>query len=432
MFNAITIKARLIIAFTAFTLLLILVGVLGMYSASHSVSQLQRSLNDKASESDVVRIKYRMEEQRSQLLLAMQHNPELAISKLHDHPVSKHIDAIHTAQKRLAVISESYQAAITDNEEKRLMAAWMSDTNGFAVDAVNQAVAGMQSNQWDAVESTLLKEINPVYNKGQEDSLALTDYLKQRAKKNTIQADNDVARTGYILLAIIILSVTLAIVIGWMIIRSITVPLRHAIDVAQRVANGDLRADAVVTRHDEVGELLTALNDMNSNLSNIVGEVRVGTESIASASAQIAAGNLDLSNRTESQASSLEETASAMEELTSTVKQNADNARQANQLAETASQVASKGGAVVSDVVNTMSEINDSARKIADIIGVIDGIAFQTNILALNAAVEAARAGEQGRGFAVVATEVRSLAQRSAAAAKEIKALIDDSVDKVE
>jgi methyl-accepting chemotaxis sensory transducer len=171
---------------------------------------------------------------------------------------------------------------------------------------------------------------------------------------------------------------------------------------------------------------------MNASLVDIVGEVRQGTESIASASGQIAAGNLDLSNRTESQASSLEETASAMEELTSTVRQNADNARQANQLAETASEVAGKGGAVVSDVVNTMSAINDSARKIADIIGVIDGIAFQTNILALNAAVEAARAGEQGRGFAVVATEVRSLAQRSAAAAKEIKLLIDDSVGKVE
>ncbi|BBP01233.1 methyl-accepting chemotaxis protein [Sulfuriferula nivalis] len=434
MFNEITIKARLIIAFSAFTLLLILVGGLGMYSASSGVAVLQHSLSDKANEADAVRIKYRMEEQRSLLLLALQHNPELATSKLHDHPVSKHLDAISVAQKRLTEILKNYQASITDPEEKRLMDTWVSDTHGFAEDGVNQVVASIQSNQWAAAETTLLNEVNPLYNKGQDDSKAITDYLQKRALDSTSKTNSDVAEMSYILWGIIILSVSLAVIIGWKIIRSISVPLRHAIEVAQRVAAGDLRMDrdVAVKRHDEIGELLVALNDMNSNLSTIVGEVRVGTESIASASAQIAAGNLDLSNRTEAQAGSLEETASAMEELTSTVKQNADNARQANQLAETASQVASKGGAVVSDVVNTMSEINDSARKIADIIGVIDGIAFQTNILALNAAVEAARAGEQGRGFAVVATEVRSLAQRSAAAAKEIKALIDDSVDKVE
>jgi len=180
-----------------------------------------------------------------------------------------------------------------------------------------------------------------------------------------------------------------------------------------------------------MGQLMQALKDMNGSLAKIVGEVRSGTETIATASGQISRGNLDLSSRTEQQASSLEETASAMEELTGTVRQNSDNARQANTLALSASEVAVKGGAVVSQVVDTMGSINESARKIVDIIGVIDGIAFQTNILALNAAVEAARAGEQGRGFAVVATEVRNLAQRSAAAAKEIKTLIGDSVDKV-
>jgi methyl-accepting chemotaxis protein len=177
---------------------------------------------------------------------------------------------------------------------------------------------------------------------------------------------------------------------------------------------------------------MQALGKMNDSLAKIVGDVRVGTEAITTASSEIAAGNLDLSSRTEQQASSLEETASSMEELTSTVRQNADNARQANQLAVTASEVAVKGGTVVGQVVDTMSSINESSRKIVDIISVIDGIAFQTNILALNAAVEAARAGEQGRGFAVVASEVRNLAQRSAAAAKEIKALIDDSVGKVD
>ncbi|MBC7415460.1 MAG: methyl-accepting chemotaxis protein, partial [Herminiimonas sp.] len=188
----------------------------------------------------------------------------------------------------------------------------------------------------------------------------------------------------------------------------------------------------VVNSTDETGRLLQALKDMNANLQKIVAEVRSGTDTIATASSEIASGNLDLSSRTEQQASSLEETASSMEELTSTVKQNADNARQANGLAMTASEVARKGGSVVAEVVQTMGSINASSRKIIDIIAVIDGIAFQTNILALNAAVEAARAGEQGRGFAVVASEVRNLAQRSAAAAKEIKSLIGDSVEKVE
>jgi methyl-accepting chemotaxis protein len=223
----------------------------------------------------------------------------------------------------------------------------------------------------------------------------------------------------------------LTVFFAWFITRSITVPLNEAVDVAQRVAAGDLTSNVEVKSKDETGQLMLALKDMNDSLKKIVGEVRSGTEAIGSGTKQIASGNADLSQRTEEQASSLEETASSMEELTSTVKQNAENAKQANQLALGASTVAVKGGAVVSEVVTTMSSINESSKKIVDIIGVIDGIAFQTNILALNAAVEAARAGEQGRGFAVVASEVRNLAQRSAAAAKEIKALIGDSVDKV-
>jgi methyl-accepting chemotaxis protein len=201
--------------------------------------------------------------------------------------------------------------------------------------------------------------------------------------------------------------------------------------IAGKIAAGDLAAD-VQPMPGASGSVMHAIRDMRDSLASIVSEVRAGTETIVSASSQIAAGNLDLSSRTEQQASSLEETASSMEELTSTVKQNADNAQQANQLALAASDVAAKGGLVVSQVVETMGSINESSRKIVDIIGVIDGIAFQTNILALNAAVEAARAGEQGRGFAVVASEVRTLAQRSAAAAKEIKALIDSSVEKTD
>jgi methyl-accepting chemotaxis protein len=229
-----------------------------------------------------------------------------------------------------------------------------------------------------------------------------------------------------------LLAILAGVAIAWHITHSITQPIKHAVEVAQTVADGDLSGRIEVSSQDETGQLMRALQHMNDSLAKVVGEVRSGTDSMATATSQIAAGNQDLSSRTEEQASSLEETAASMEELTSTVRQNADNARQANQLALTASSVAVKGGDVVSQVVETMDAINSSSHKIVDIIGVIDGIAFQTNILALNAAVEAARAGEQGRGFAVVASEVRSLAQRSAAAAKEIKVLIDDSVSKVE
>jgi methyl-accepting chemotaxis protein len=238
---------------------------------------------------------------------------------------------------------------------------------------------------------------------------------------------------GFSLCALVLAAMLLAI--GWAISRGLRRQLggepAEAAGITQRIAEGDLSVPIELEKGDSAS-LLHAIKGMRDSLARVVGEVRAGTDTIATASGQIAAGNHDLSSRTEEQASSLQQTAASMEELTSTVKQNADNARQANQLALSASEVAVKGGDVVSQVVDTMGSINASSKKIVDIIGVIDGIAFQTNILALNAAVEAARAGEQGRGFAVVASEVRSLAQRSAAAAKEIKTLIDDSVHKVD
>ncbi|MEX5746739.1 methyl-accepting chemotaxis protein [Massilia sp. X63] len=234
-----------------------------------------------------------------------------------------------------------------------------------------------------------------------------------------------------LLVALGLAAIVLGIACAWLITRSITVPLRAAVAVAEQVAAGDLGQRIAAHGRDETGQLMRALGAMNDSLAGIVGRVRAGTGTIALASSEIAAGNQDLSARTEQQASALEETAASMEELTSTVKQNADHARQANRLAGEAAMIAGQGGVMVAEVVATMGAINQASGKIADIIGVIDGIAFQTNILALNAAVEAARAGEQGRGFAVVATEVRNLAHRSASAAKEIKALIDDSVSKV-
>jgi methyl-accepting chemotaxis protein len=237
------------------------------------------------------------------------------------------------------------------------------------------------------------------------------------------------ARWEAVLIALLVIAAVAAQ--GLFTTRRLIKSLREASTIAETVAAGDLRVKIEVTSKDEIGKLLQALKNMNDGLVRIVGQVRQGTQTITSATAEIAEGNLDLSARTESQASALEETAASMEELYSTVKHSNDNARQANQLAQSASALAVKGGAVVSQVVETMSGINASSREIASIIGTIDGIAFQTNILALNAAVEAARAGEQGRGFAVVATEVRNLAHRSAAAAKEIKLLIDDSVGKV-
>ncbi|GKV93378.1 HAMP domain-containing protein [Pectobacterium aroidearum] len=235
-----------------------------------------------------------------------------------------------------------------------------------------------------------------------------------------------------VLATIILISALAGLIIASLITRSVTQPLQEALGVAENVAKGDLTSEIYTDRKDETGQLLSALNNMNSSLRQIVSQVRDGAETISSAASQIAAGNQDLSARTEEQASSLEETASSMEQLTSTIRNTADNTTQATDLAASASETVKKSGAMMETVTQEMRGIRDSSQRMAEIIGVIDGIAFQTNILALNAAVEAARAGEQGRGFAVVASEVRALAQRSATAAKEIKELIDDSFKKVQ
>jgi len=278
----------------------------------------------------------------------------------------------------------------------------------------------------------LLKEVQPSLAKWHE---AMNDVLTAREKiieEGTAAAHSAYTFARWLVISLAGAALVLGTVIAWFIARSIIRPLHRAVEVASAVAQGDLTQRIEVKSRDETGQLLQALKDMNENLVGIVSGVRSSTDAITTAAQQVAAGNSDLSQRTEEQASSLEETASSMEQLTSTVRQNAENAKQANQLASSASDIAVKGGLVVNEVVQTMASISTSSKKIVDIISVIEGIAFQTNILALNAAVEAARAGEQGRGFAVVATEVRNLAQRSAAAAKEIKTLIGDSVDKVD
>jgi len=249
---------------------------------------------------------------------------------------------------------------------------------------------------------------------------------------NGAEIKQHISSAKVMMVALGLAALVLGVACAYWVTRSITRPINYALQVARTVASGDLTSQIKAHTQDEAGQLLLALREMNDALSQIVGQVRTGTVAIVSASGEIATGNMDLSARTESQASALEETASSMEELTSTVKANADNAREADKLANSASSIAQRGGEVVSQVVTTMGSINDSSRKVVDIISVIDGIAFQTNILALNAAVEAARAGEQGRGFAVVASEVRNLAARSAGAAKEIKELISSSVEQVE
>ncbi|MRX07941.1 HAMP domain-containing protein [Pseudoduganella sp. FT25W] len=325
--------------------------------------------------------------------------------------------------------------ALTNDSDRKLMDELVEMRKLYVSSRDNVMKA---KSAGDAAEATrLLEQVYLPAAKTYEGMLQkILDHQRKEIDAAAARIDEVAAQSRNLLVLLAVLVVAFGVAFAWWLTTGITRPINEAVALAENVAEGDLvdRSGRAHTDYskDEPGKLLHALNRMSHSLVGIVSEVRNGTDTISTASSEIAAGNLDLSSRTEEQASSLEETASSMEELTSTVKQNAENARQANQLAASAAEVAQRGGAEVSDVVQTMASIDQSSKKIVDIIGVIDGIAFQTNILALNAAVEAARAGEQGRGFAVVASEVRNLAQRSASAAKEIKALIDDSVGKVE
>ena len=327
-------------------------------------------------------------------------------------------------------LQKKIETLISDDDEKELFGR-IGEQRKVYLSSRDQVNKLKTAGELDEATKIFENVFKPGTAKYQE---LIVELLKmQRAKIDAAAAHiEDIANSSrrllFVLAALVLLFGATA---GWLLTTGIVRPLQQAVIAARRVANGDLTGHIDDSAKDETGQLLSALKDMNASLLSIVTEVRTGTDHITTSSTEIAQGNQDLSRRTEQQAGALEETASSMEELTSTVKHNADNARQANQLAASAAQVAVKGGAVVAQVVGTMDSINQSSSKIVDIIAVIDGIAFQTNILALNAAVEAARAGEQGRGFAVVASEVRNLAQRSASAAKEIKALIGDSVEKV-
>ena len=332
---------------------------------------------------------------------------------------------------KLAEMRKTYEKLISSPEEKKLYEDFAATWNNY-VQVNEKALALSRSNDSAGAAAMMSKDSRPIYLALKEQLDTLIKMNHQGAEAARAASEHTYATARNTLLIVAALAIALAIAAALWLIRSITAPLSRAVEVADQVAAGDLTARIDITSTDETGQLLGALQRMQQSLVRTVSVVRQNSESVASASAQIASGNNDLSARTEQQASALEETAASMEELGSTVRQNADNARTANQLAMSASTVATQGGDVVAEVVETMKGINASSNKIADIISVIDGIAFQTNILALNAAVEAARAGEQGRGFAVVAGEVRSLAQRSAEAAKEIKSLITASVERVE
>jgi len=418
------IGARLGFGFAAVLMFAVLITAIGLWQL-HSVGQATQQM---------------MQEPLTKERLISDWNSNVSVAVARTTAIAKSSDAslvpflaadAAATSKGTADVLKQIEPLISLPAERAIMDKIMviRKTYVSSRDKVSQLKAeGMASE----AEATLVNDFVPAA----QGYLKLLGELLQLQRSGLDAKAAEVAQIERTSQTYFVVLAALALLIGsisaWRLTVGITAPLKHAVTVARRVADGDLSTQIQVTGTDETGQLLQALHDMNASLGSLVGQVRQGTDNIATASTQIASGNHDLSSRTEEQASSLQQTAASMEQLTSTVKQNADNASQANQLAMSASGVAVKGGQVVSQVVETMGAISTSSRKISDIIGVIDSIAFQTNILALNAAVEAARAGEQGRGFAVVAGEVRTLAGRTGEAAKEIKHLIQDSVHKVE
>ncbi|HBI70070.1 MAG TPA: methyl-accepting chemotaxis protein, partial [Massilia sp.] len=383
---------------------------------------------------DVIVNNYMPKIEASNAVLTEVNNISIALRNmmLNADPADRKAQAadVDKARAGIAATFDKLAPTIVSEEGKALLRQSL-EYNGKFVAAQDVLLRHIGAGETEQASSYLVDAYRPLLAEYRKVINGQIDMQKKLAAQAALEADTTYDNTLRLMLALSAVILALAAIIAWRITASITTPVARALAIAETVAAGDLTSRIDVTTKDELGLLLAALKKMNDSLLGTVTIVRSSTELIASASSQVAAGSMDLSSRTEEQASALEETASSMEELTSTVRQNADNARQANVLAGAASNVAERGGAVVKQVVGTMDAIHASSQRMADIIGVIDGIAFQTNILALNAAVEAARAGEQGRGFAVVATEVRNLAQRSAAAAKDIKGLIEDSAGRV-
>ena len=329
-------------------------------------------------------------------------------------------------------LQNSFTRSAETTEDERSLLAKTREAREVSLVAMGRVVELGLANKTEEATRALVNDLSKAQTAWLGAVNALVEFEEKLNAEAAVEAGEAYVAARSIVIGVSLVALVLGALIAWRLTVGITHPIAQAVRVAQTVAAGDLTSRVNVTGSDETGQLLSALKAMNTELVRVVSQVRASSDSISTGATQIATGNADLSQRTEEQASNLEETAASMDELTSTVQANAETARQASQLASSASEVAARGGKVVGEVVTTMQQITDSSRKIGDIIGVIDGIAFQTNILALNAAVEAARAGEQGRGFAVVASEVRSLAGRSAEAAKEIKTLIGASVERVE
>ena len=430
MLNNMTVRTRLLAGFLIVALIGAIVAGIGIFNMSRMHEQAER-----AYASDLLGISATKEANINLIYIGRSMRNAMLSSDAADK--AKYLDAVGSARKTLQQHLDAARPLFRTVLARQLFGE--IDNALAQYDTGRTELAKMIADETpEGKAAAVAFAFGPLAQKAGlvDDKLTALGMNKEKAAAaSAAEAGRMYADSRTLMVALVIVSLVAGIGIGLGITRSLTRQLggepAYAVQVAGAIAAGEL-SGKIDTRPGDKTSLLFAMEAMRASLVTIVDKVRSGTDTIATASNQIAMGNLDLSSRTEQQASSLEETASSMEELTSTVKQNADNARQANVLAMSASEVAQRGGMVVSKVVDTMASINDSSRKIVDIIGVIDGIAFQTNILALNAAVEAARAGEQGRGFAVVASEVRNLAQRSAAAAKEIKTLINDSVEKVD